>query len=188
MPVSVRGRVIAAAVIAGAITDAEETGGMQEARFKVWLGVERGLNARTVGSRLINCRRVERYEGDLDAYYDADGLTVLMHRLNPRGPEHEIPIDGNIYKGTATLKSAVSLYRQFRNACGGTAGSAGAPAKRRPQKRRTRRPGEHWPVWQQPNNEDFLELARAMAPFVQFFDPGIIYAVAEDNRRHCQVN
>ena len=156
---------------------------MQEARFKVWLGVERGLNARTVGSRLSNCRRVERYEGDLDAYYDADGLTVLMHRLNPGGPEHEIPIDGNTYKGTATLKSAVSLYRQFRNACGGTAGSAGAPAKRRPQKRRTRRPGEHWPVWQQPNDEDFLELARAMAPFVQFLDPGIIYAVAEDNRR-----
>ena len=111
------------------------------------------------------------------------GLTVLMHRLNPRGPEHEIPIDGNIYKGTATLKSAVSLYRQFRNACGGAAGSAGAPAKRRPQKRLTRRPGEHWPVWQQPNNEDSLEIARAMAPFVQFRDPGIIYAVAEDNRR-----
>ena len=49
MPVSVRGRVIAPAVIAGAITDAEGTGGMQEAQFKVWLGVERGLSARTVG-------------------------------------------------------------------------------------------------------------------------------------------
>ena len=156
---------------------------MQEARFKVWLGVERELNARTVGSRISNCRRVEHYEGDLDAHYDADGLAGLMDRLNPRGPEHRIPINGNIYNGTATLKSAVSLYRDFRNAGCGTAGSTGAPAKRWPRERQTRRPGAHWPVWPQPNDEDLLKLARAMAPFVRFLDPGIVGAVAEDNRR-----
>ena len=156
---------------------------MQEARFKVWLGVERELNARTVGSRISNCRRVEHYEGDLDAHYDADGLAGLMDRLNPRGPEHRIPINGNIYNGTATLKSAVSLYRDFRNAGCGTAGSTGPPAKRWPRERQTRRPGAHWPVWPQPNDEDLLKLARAMAPFVRFLDPGIVGAVAEDNRR-----
>ena len=156
---------------------------MQEARFKVWLGVERELTAGTVGSRISNCRRVEHYEGDLDAHYDTDRLADLMERLNPRGPEHKIPINGNIYNGTATLKSAVSLYRDFRNAGGGTAGSTGAPAKRRRQERRTRRPGTHWRVWPQPSDEDFLELARAMTPFVRFLDPGIVYAVAEDNRR-----
>ena len=156
---------------------------MQEARFKVWLGVERELNARTVGSRISNCRRVEHYEGDLDAHYDADGLAGLMDRLNPRGPEHKIPINGNIYNSTATLKSAVSLYRDFRNAGCGTAGSTGAPAKPWPRERQTRRPGAHWPVWPQPNDEDLLKLARAMAPFVRFLDPGIVGAVAEDNRR-----
>ena len=55
---------------------------MQEARFKVWL--ERGRSAGTVDSRISNCRRVERYEGDLDARYDADGLAGLTHRLNPK--------------------------------------------------------------------------------------------------------
>ena len=154
---------------------------MQEARFKVWL--ERGRSAGTVNSRISNCRRVERYEGDLDARYDADGLAGLTDRLNPSDPKHKIPIKGNSYNGTATLKSAVNLYRDFRNAGCGTAGSAGAPAKRWPQERQTRRPGAHWPVWPQPNDEDLLTLARAMAPFVRFLDPGMVGAVAEDNRR-----
>ena len=154
---------------------------MQEARFKVWL--ERGRSAGTVDSRISNCRRVERYERDLDARYDADGLADLTHRLNPNDPKHNIPINGDIYDGTATLKSAVDLYREFRKGDGGPAGSTGASAKRGPQERWTRRPGAHWPVWPQPNNEDLLELARAMAPFVRFLDPGIIGAVAEDNQR-----
>ena len=154
---------------------------MQETRFKIWL--ERGRSAGTVNSRISNCRRVERYEGDLDAHYDVDGLVSLTDRLNPSDPKHKIQTNDNIYNGTATLKSAVSLYRDFRNAGGGTAGSTEATAKRRPQERRTRRPGAHWPVWPQPNDEELLELARTMAPFVQFLNPGIIGAVAEDNRR-----
>ena len=98
---------------------------MQEARFRVWL--ERGRSAGTVNSRISNCRRVERYEGDLDARYDADGLAGLTDRLNPSDPKHTIPIKGNSYNGTATLKSAVNLYRDFRNAGCGTVGSTGAP-------------------------------------------------------------
>ena len=125
---------------------------MQETRFKGWL--ERGRSAGTVGSRISNCRRVEHHEGDLDAHYEVDELAGLMDRLNSGGPKHKIPINGNIYNGTATLKSAVSLYRNFRNAGGGTAGSTKASAKRRPQERRTRRPGAHWPVWPQPNDEE----------------------------------
>lgn len=38
-------------------------------------------------------------------------------RLN-RPARHKIPIDGNIYTGTATYKAAVSLYKQFRDAAG----------------------------------------------------------------------
>ena len=154
---------------------------MQEARFKVWL--EGGRSAGTVNSRISNCRRVERYEGDLDARYDVDGLAGLTDRLNPSDPKHNIPIKDNSYNGTATLKNAVNLYRDFRNAGCGTAGSTGAPAKRWPQERQTRRPGAHWPVWPQPNDEDLLTLARAMAPFVRFLDPSLVGAVAEDNRR-----
>ena len=68
---------------------------MQETRFKIWL--ERGRSAGTVNSRISNCRRVERYEGDLDAHYDVDGLVSLTDRLNPSDPKHKIQTNDNIY-------------------------------------------------------------------------------------------
>ena len=157
---------------------------MQEERFKAWLDVERELNARTIGSRISNGKRVESYEGDLDAHYDADGLVGLMDCLNPRRPAHKIPINGNVYTGTATLKHAVGLYRAFRDAGSGNADSTEAlQEKQRSQVQRTRQPGADWPVWPSPSDEDLLELARAMTPFVRFLDPGIVYAITEDNRR-----
>ena len=103
---------------------------MQEMLFRIWLGKERNLKARTVGSRISNCRRVQDYEGDLDAHYNADELAGLMDRLNPRKPEHRIPIRGNIYNGTATLKQAVGLYRDFLHA---EAAPPGPLTSRRPQ-------------------------------------------------------
>ena len=116
------------------MASAEAASRMQEEQFEAWLRVEREQVADTVRSRISNCKRVERHEGDLDSHFDADGLAGLMDRLNPSGPEHEIPIDGNDYTGTATLKSAVRLYRDFRNA-GGAGGSTGATVKPRPSER-----------------------------------------------------
>ena len=107
---------------------------MQEDRFKAWLAGEQAPG--TVTSRISNCRRIERHEGDLDCHYDADGLVGLLARLNPARPEHTIPIDGDVSNGTATLRSAVRIYRNFRNAGGGADGSTGAPVKRRPPERR----------------------------------------------------
>ena len=89
---------------------------MREELFKDWLQVDRKQIATTIASRVSNCRRVERFEGDLDDHYDADGLKGLLDRLNPGEPRHRIPIDGDASDGTATLKSAVRLYRDFRNA------------------------------------------------------------------------
>ena len=162
---------------------------MQEAPFKAWL--EQGRKSGTVASRLANCMRVETFEGDLDTLYDADRLDDLIDRLNysredaryERSPSHKVRINGDIYNGSATLKSAVGLYRDFRNAGGRTAASTGAPVKRRMLERQTRRPATDWPVWPQPNGEDVLDLARTMAPFVRFLDPGIVGAVVDDNRR-----
>lgn len=101
---------------------------MQDARFGVWLVMERErpLKPSTVSSRIANCRRVEAFEGDLDAMYDADHLDGMIERLtysredarSGRGPKHRVPIDGDIYEGTATLKNAVRLYRDFRSAAG----------------------------------------------------------------------
>ena len=129
---------------------------MQKAQFRVWL--EQGRKLKAAGARLANCRRVETFEGDLDTQYDADRLAGLIDRLTytsederyRTSPKHKVPINGNVYEGTATLKSAVRLYRDFR--CGGvqTACSTGAPAKRR----------THWPDWPQPNDEDLLALAQ----------------------------
>ena len=110
------------------MTDVQGASGMQDVRFGVWLvrERERPLKPSTVGSRIANCRRVEAYEGDLDAMYDADHLDGMIERLTysredvryGRRPKHGVPIDGDIYNGTATLKRAVRLYRDFRSAGG----------------------------------------------------------------------
>ncbi|MDE0713578.1 MAG: hypothetical protein OXI10_01735 [Gammaproteobacteria bacterium] len=157
---------------------------MQEKTFKVWLTDERKQSTGTVQSRISNCKRVEDYEGDLDAHYDEDGLSALMGRLNSRKPEHKVPINGDIPKGTSTLKSAVGLYRDFRDASSGKGYSTEVSrAKLRSQVRQARKPEADWPDWPTPSDEDLHELARAMTPFVRFLDPGIVYAVTEDNRR-----
>ena len=156
---------------------------MQEDKFRVWLGVERKLNAGSVGSRVSNCKRVEYYEGDLDDHYETDRLASLMDGLNPVSPEHHIPINGSVYNGTATLRSAVGLYRQFRHAGGVKAHATEVAAKQRPLARRTGQPAADWPVWPTPGDQELLDLARAMTPFVRFLDPGIVHAVTEDNRR-----
>ena len=136
-----------------------------------------------MGSRISNCRRVERHEGDLDSFYDSDELDGLLQRLNPGEPEHGIPIAGDMYNGTATLKTAVSLYRDFRRGGSRTDSSKDNPEKRQPRQGRGPRSRGQWPAWPQPKDEDLLDLARAMAPFVRFLDPAIVGAVVEDNRR-----
>ncbi len=156
---------------------------MQEERFRSWLSVERQLDPRTVGSRISNCRRVEPYEGNLDDHYDVDELAGLLDRLRPGAPKHGIEIKGDIYNGTATLRSAVRLYRDYRKAAGGPAGRAAVAAKPRPREQRPRRLGADWSAWSQPSEKDLLELARAMVRFVRFLDPGIVGAVTEENQR-----
>ena len=101
---------------------------MKENSFRSWLSNERrnprgtSLDVRTVGSRLSNCRTVERYEGDLDRHFDQDHLCGL---LNPsRTPRRtnagtdplvtKFQLTATFYNGTASLRSAVSLYIEFR--------------------------------------------------------------------------
>jgi serine/threonine protein kinase len=95
---------------------------MREQEFRSWLATHRNLGEQTIGSRISNCRTVERHEGDLDNQFDQDKLQELTRRLTYSSRDqvankpalHNIPIDGNVYNGTATLRSAVSLYKQFR--------------------------------------------------------------------------
>ena len=95
---------------------------MQTERFSAWLRAE-GLSDGTISSRLSTCRRLETYEGDLDEHFDSDRMRGLLddlayssgdeHRGAP--PRHKVPIEGNIRNGSASLKSAATLYWQFRN-------------------------------------------------------------------------
>jgi hypothetical protein len=92
---------------------------VRELEFADWLS--RRMAPQSVTSRVSNCRRVEEFEGDLDSAYRKDGLLSLMERLtysradqDAAGPaRHHVPIAGNVYDGTATLRSAVNLYKDF---------------------------------------------------------------------------
>ena len=95
---------------------------MLSADFQQYLRDVQRLREPTIGSRISNCRRVERYEGDLDEHFRSDQCQNLLWQLTystddqnrNRTPKHRIPIDGDVRTGSATLKQAVALYVQFR--------------------------------------------------------------------------
>ena len=95
---------------------------MLDAKFQQYLRDVKRSSKRTIGSRTSNCKRVERYEGDLDKHFDNDQCQGLLRRLTystenqdrERTPRHSIPINGDPRTGSATLKQAVGLYVQFR--------------------------------------------------------------------------
>ena len=83
---------------------------MKSEEFRVWLREVKMMTSSTVNSRVKNCEVVERYEGNLDTLFSKDKLSGLLKKLtyskfdarNNAHPSHNIPIDGNIYTGTAT--------------------------------------------------------------------------------------
>ena len=99
--------------------------------FESWLRDHTALSLGAIGSHVANCKRLERYEGDLDAHFDRDRMATLLARLSygtadeRRGvwPRHRVPISGNHRNGTATLKSSATLYRHYLE----TVGRAGEP-------------------------------------------------------------
>ena len=99
---------------------------MLESDFRDYLRDARHSKETTIGSHIANCRRVERYEGDLDQHFDDDQCRNLLWRLTysaedhhrQRQPRHNIPINGNVRTGSARLKQAVTHYVQFRRSKG----------------------------------------------------------------------
>lgn len=95
---------------------------MLESDFRAYLRNARHFKETTISRRIANCRRVERYEGDLDQHFDNDQCRSLLCRLTysaedyhrQQQPRHNIPINGNLRTGSATLKQAVTHYVQFR--------------------------------------------------------------------------
>lgn len=96
---------------------------MQTEGFKRWLE-QRGLSQSSTAARISNVTRVEAHYGDLDKQFAEDRLTGILMQLqysadderrNAPNPS-QIRIDGNLRNGLATLKLAVGLYRDYREA------------------------------------------------------------------------
>ena len=94
--------------------------------FRSWL-LACGLKKSTAESRVANCIIIELEQHvNLDECYANDkcerliGLLTYSHEEQRRNrpPRHSIPIDGNVYDGTATYKSAVKKYVAFKDAGG----------------------------------------------------------------------
>lgn len=172
---------------------------MLESDFFTYLVRDRGLSPASAESSLSRCKRLERYEGDLDKLHERDGLGSLIASLvystedesQGRKPRHHVPIKGNVRTGTASLKNAAVLYRDFRN--GVTESSR--PRARRPagvsgnhtipgnaESRRNER--ADWPEWPLPSHDDARILASLVARYTRFLDPEIVEALAKDNERH----
>ena len=159
---------------------------MQENEFIRYLKDVCNLAERTVGARISNCKRVERYEGDLDGHFQADGMASLMRDLTystedanrNRPARHKIPIVGDVRNGTATLKQAAGLYQQFRQGAGYRPKAARVSSRPEPS---SRTPSGPWPDWPQPDENDVLHLATVMTPLVRFLHPQIVQRVVDDN-------
>jgi hypothetical protein len=171
---------------------------VREREFEQWLiqgyrtASGESMTATTCQSRFSNCKTLERHEGDLDAHFAADRLQALLGRMIYSKDDerlglpakHRIPINGNVYNGTATLRSALNLYVQF---CKEWPTGAEPPAlfvePQRPAVRSPRQSSK-WPEWNVPTEEDVLRLARITIPYVRFLHLQIVGAVVEDNERH----
>lgn len=98
---------------------------MNEDKFKEYL---KGLfdNSRVISDCVSRCKRVIKYEGDLDMHFNNDKGKLLLDKLTYskidaeqcKNPKHSIPIGGSkgyysIYEGTNSLSSAVKRYFDF---------------------------------------------------------------------------
>lgn len=95
---------------------------MNREAFSKWLKTIKKLDDGTCKARTANCLRIEKYYGDLDEIYENDQCASLLIDLtystkdnaNNIPPKHKIPIDGNKYTGTQTLRSALKLFIEFK--------------------------------------------------------------------------
>ncbi|MGO1469561.1 MAG: AAA family ATPase [Tissierella sp.] len=85
---------------------------MQKESFERWLKNIKAYSKDTVTTISRNCKLIEDTYGDLDELYKKDRLKSIKEELNT--DNHRIPIDGNRDNGTATYKSALKLYLEFK--------------------------------------------------------------------------
>ncbi|MFC4594099.1 AAA family ATPase [Sphingobium tyrosinilyticum] len=128
---------------------------MKDEEFRAWMQAH-GQAPNTISTRIADARRVETNYGDLDEAFEADGFAAILEDLaysaedNAAGKPNtsKIQIDGDAYKSLASYRSALSVYRQFReNGAGPSDGQSQADRIRAFVLRQivepARRAGEH---------------------------------------------
>ena len=89
---------------------------MQVELFKNWLKANKSYPDQTISSRILDCKRVEMYYGDLDKIIAECGEKWLIQELSYSAQNErdrvktKIEINGNVKNGYATIKKAVRLY------------------------------------------------------------------------------
>ncbi|WIL37467.1 hypothetical protein QN089_08855 [Kurthia sp. YJT4] len=96
-------------------------------QFRLYLS-QNYTNTRVISDITSRCKRVEKYEGDLDEHFVYDNGKTLLTKMNYSKedanrqiePHHSIPIKGkkgyqSIYEGTLSLYHALELYFDFKN-------------------------------------------------------------------------
>lgn len=169
---------------------------MNETDFEFWLDntylTDRGqpLDPRSRSSTMSNCRRVEKYFGDLDEHFAKDACQSLLERLL----SSKIRIEGDAASVKASLRSAVVLFVKYRRTAALGSRTTSRFADGLSVQPESPRPGPaptvgqavagEWPRWPQPDDVAVLKLAQVTAPFVRMLHPDIVRAIVEDNRRN----
>jgi len=163
---------------------------MREDEFRAWLLNWKNYDEATASSRICNCKKVEHCIGNIDVNYKNDMLesviVMLTYSKNDERqgnkPKHNIKIDGNIYNGTATLKSAIRLYQEFSKQC-----FLGVPSiQSTPDqilRHRIKSTGA-WPAWEAPTSDTVLKIAKLVTPFVRFLHPEVVKTIVADNEKN----
>jgi endonuclease len=90
--------------------------------YRAWLEAQ-SYGANTVSTQCSNASRVEQAYGDLDEAYATDRMESILSSLKyssadgRRGAPNpsKVHIGGDLYKSLASFRTAVGLYRRFRD-------------------------------------------------------------------------
>lgn len=165
-----------------------------EDEFIQFLRHTRHLSEAAVSNAVSRCRRINDEEENIDKNFERDELVSLLEKFEysaddarvNQSPRHSIKIKGDTRSGTASLRNALVLYRDFRLSKRGV-GSEGVQIfspLNSPRTAMRKRPVSHWPKWDRPTEDDLLALASTTTKYVRFLSPDIVEAIVLDNERN----
>ena len=90
--------------------------------YRRWLGAQ-DYSANTISTQCSHAARVEQAYGDLDQGYADDRLESVLSSLRYSSDESRrgaanpsrLQIAGDLYKALASFRTAIGLYRRFRD-------------------------------------------------------------------------